>query len=348
MSWLRRLLNTLRPARLDRHIDRETATLDDLRAMPGVAATATSWTLPGAPGPSQTEFEITGRSDAANPTIAGWRTVSPGYFSAMQIPVVAGELCRSSLAGVHRPGLPMNLMVNSSFVRRYFSTASPIGVDLTWDNRSLAGRIVGVVGDARELGVDQHAVPTVYACDSAPNPFPWFLVRTNGDPIALAAVVRLRLKELDPLRSVYDIAPLEQRIDEAYAQNRLRTWLISLFALTALTLVCAGVYGTLSYAVSLRRREVALRLALGALRRHVVQQLTATSIRIVGIAAACGLLLALIFTQSLSTMLYGVTPADPVTLVGVVSLVIVVASAAAIVPAVRAAFTAPMRALREE
>ncbi len=107
------------------------------------------------------------------------------------------------------------------------------------------------------------------------------------------------------------MAPLEERIGDAYAQNRLRTWLLTLFAVTALGLVCAGIYGTLSYAVSLRRREVALRLALGALRGSVVHQLMTTSIRIVGTAAACGLVLALLFTQTLSTMLYGVTPDRP-------------------------------------
>jgi ABC-type antimicrobial peptide transport system permease subunit len=104
----------------------------------------------------------------------------------------------------------------------------------------------------------------------------------------------------------------------------------------------------LSYAVSLRRREVALRLALGALRRSVVHQLMTMSIRIVGTASAVGLLLALLFTRSLSTMLYGVTPTDPATLTGVMFLVVAVAFIAAFIPAARATFVQPMRALREE
>ena len=88
------------------------------------------------------------------------------------------------------------------------------------------------------------------------------------------------------------MTPLEERIGDAYAQNRLRTWLLTAFAVTALGLVCTGIYGTLSYAVSLRRREVALRLALGALRRTVVNQLMATTIRVVGTSSAVGLVLA--------------------------------------------------------
>jgi putative ABC transport system permease protein len=144
------------------------------------------------------------------------------------------------------------------------------------------------------------------------------------------------------------MAPLEDRIGDAYAQNRLRTGLLTLFALTALGLVCTGIYGTLSYAVSLRRREVALRLALGALRRSVVHQLMTTSIRVVGTASACGLILALLFAQMLSTMLYGVSPADPATLTGALAVVVTVALLAAFIPAARAAFMQPMRTLRED
>jgi ABC-type antimicrobial peptide transport system permease subunit len=164
----------------------------------------------------------------------------------------------------------------------------------------------------------------------------------------MADSIRRKVRELEPQRSVYEVTTLDTRVGDAYAQNRLRTSLLTFFALTALALVCAGVYGTLSYAVSLRRREVALRLALGALRRSVVNQLMATTIRIVGTSSAVGLMLALLFAQSLATMLYGVTPTDPVTLAGVVVVVMAVAFIAALIPAARAAFVQPMRALRED
>jgi predicted lysophospholipase L1 biosynthesis ABC-type transport system permease subunit len=207
---------------------------------------------------------------------------------------------------------------------------------------------VGVVGDAREAGADREPAPTVYTCFSFPYPAPWHVLRTAGDPAAAVTAVRRRIRELEPARSIYDVAPLEQRMGDAYAQNRLRTWLLSLFAITALGLVCAGVYGTLAYAVRLRRREVAVRLALGALRTTVVTQLMGTSIRVVATACLVGLGLALLFTRSLSTMLYGVTPTDPATLAAVVALVVTVAGIAAVIPATRAAFVQPMRALREE
>lgn len=239
-------------------------------------------------------------------------------------------------------------MVNRSFADRYSPGRSPIGHHLSWDSGSLAGRISGIVSDARELGIDHAAVPTVYSCDSAPNPFPWFIVRTKNEPASIAGAVRQRLAQLEPLRSVYDMAPLEERIGDAYAQNRLRTWLLTFFGLTALVLVCTGTYGTLSYAVSLRRREVALRLALGALRRTVVNQLMATTVRVVGTSSAVGLVLALLFAQSLSSMLYGVSPTDPATLGGVIVAVVAVAFIAALIPTARAAFVQPMRGLRED
>ncbi len=333
------------PAGLVSRINR---TIDELATLPNVEAVATSWTLPGSPGPYQIEFAVEGRPATEPAVIAAWRTVSPGYFNAMEIPMLSGELCRSLQAGIHRPGAALDVMVNRSFAERYFRGRSPLGRHVTWDNGSLAGRISGIVGDARELGIDHPAAPTVYSCDSAPNPFPWFIARTNSEPAAIGVAVRQRLAQLAPLRSVYDMAPLDERIGDAYAENRLRTWLLTLFALTALGLVSAGVYGTLSYAVGLRRREVALRLALGALRRSVVHQLMTTSIRIVGAASVCGLILALLFAQTLSTMLYGVSPADPPTLAGVLAVVITVALLAALIPAARATFVQPMRALRED
>jgi predicted permease len=221
-------------------VGRINTTLDQLATLPNVEAVATSWTLPGAPGPYEIEFAIGGRPTSAPPVVAAWRTVSPGYFDTMGIRLLGGDLCRSLPAGIHRPGAALDVMVNRSFAERYSRGRSPVGSHVSWDSGSLAGRISGVVGDARELGIDRPTAPTVYACDSAPNPFPWFIMRTNGEPASMATAVRQRLAQLEPLRSVYDMAPLEERIGDAYAENRLRTWLLTLFALTALGLVSAG------------------------------------------------------------------------------------------------------------
>ena len=204
------------------------------------------------------------------------------------------------------------------------------------------------------LGVTDEAVRRSQAtCPASealrvPHPFPWYFVRTSSDPMAAAAAIRRRINELEPLRAVYDILPLEQRIDDAYSQNRLRAILLSLFAATALSLTCLGVYGTLSYIVSLRRREVGLRVALGALSRNIVAQLLVRAFRVVLLACGVGILMSLALARVLSGVLYGVSPSDPATLSGVVVIVLGVAVLAALLPALRASRIDPMTALRED
>jgi putative ABC transport system permease protein len=208
--------------------------------------------------------------------------------------------------------------------------------------------VTGTVADARELGIGSAVVPTVYACDSAPSPFPWYLARTSGDTGAAAAAVRRKIGELEPLRSVYQIAPLDQLIGDAYAQTRLRTVLLTFFAATALLLAALGVYGTLSYVVGLRRREIGLRVALGARHANIVSQFLFKALRVVGVGCVAGLGLVFVFTRSLASMLYGVAPTDVTTLVAVLAVVTCIAAAAALIPAKRAARLDPMEALRFE
>jgi ABC-type antimicrobial peptide transport system permease subunit len=170
----------------------------------------------------------------------------------------------------------------------------------------------------------------------------------RGEPRDAIAAVRAKVKELEPLRSVFDIMALDERIGGAYAEHRMRMALVALFAVAALSLACLGVYGTLSYLVGLRRREVGLRLALGALRRDIVRQLVGESLRVVLLACAAGLALSLVFGRAWSSLLFGVSPSDPATLSGVVGVVLVAALVAAVIPSVRAALVEPMGVLRQE
>jgi putative ABC transport system permease protein len=160
--------------------------------------------------------------------------------------------------------------------------------------------------------------------------------------------VRRKLHELEPMRSVYDVTPLTEHISDAYAENRLRTILLGCFAVTAVSLACVGLYGTLSYLVSLRRREVALRLALGALRGQVVRQFLGVGLRTAAAGSAAGLVLAAVFARLLSGMLFGVSATDGATAAGVLAIVLTVSAAASLIPAIRAARVEPMQALREE
>jgi putative ABC transport system permease protein len=195
--------------------------------------------------------------------------------------------------------------------------------------------------------MDRPPVPTVYWCADW-NPMPYFFVRTQGEPLDVAQAVRIKMKEIEPLRSVYDIAPLEERIGEAFSENRLRTILLGGFAVSALSLACVGLYGTLSYIVNGRRREVGLRLALGASRIAMIRQFLVQGLGVASLACVCGVGLSLAFTRVLSNMLYGVSASDPMTLSSVIAIVLAVAGLAALVPATRAALIEPMRVLREE
>ncbi len=336
-------------ARLIQRIDR---TLDTIGVLPGVESAATAAMLPGVGGGYSQSFEwVGGPTSVQSEMIAEGRMVSPGYFKTVQIPLLGGELCRQR-PDAWMPTAELDVMVNRSFVDRYLAGRPPIGLHLLGVNGSQPrGRIVGVVGDARETGMDRDPAPTVYYCfnaPSAPDPTPMFLVRTRGDPMAMANAIRLTMKQLEPLRSVYDIAPLTERISDAFAQNRLRTVLIAIFAGAALALTCLGVYGTLSYTVALREREVGLKLALGAPRGHVIARFLIEALSVVGLACLGGLALSFVFARILSGMLFGVAPTDPATLSAVIAVMMVVAAVAALLPAARAAALDPMRALREE
>jgi putative ABC transport system permease protein len=321
------------PARVER-------TRAGLEALPGVEAAAVSGMLPGVTGRNQQEFTLAEGAAADVSLIADFRTnVSPSYFETVGIPLLSGELCRESddQAGY--------AMVNRSFATRYFSDRSVIGLRLA---ANPPRRIVGVVGDAREAGLASAPVPAVYLCSFTGDATPWYLVRTTGPPAAAASSVRAKLRELEPTRTVYDLAPLEDHIGDVHAENRLRTLLLTAFAATALALTCLGIYGTLSYVVGLRRREVGLRVAVGARPADIAAQFLLHALRVVAVAGIAGVALALAFGQVLSGMLFGVSPSDPATLAGVVGVVAAVAVLAALVPALRAARIDPMEALREE
>jgi putative ABC transport system permease protein len=318
--------------------------LDGMRGAPGVAATALALNLPGVPTDYQIELKLEeGRSATEPKILAQGRAVSPTYFAALGIPLLAGETCRDDASA-------RSAMVNHAFVNAYFPGGSPIGFHLSQPGSAFLQTSVvrGVVGDAREIGLDRAPVPTVYWCGSYWQPGAHFLIRTHGDPRLLTESVRKMIRAIEPSRSVYDITPLADQISGAYLENRLRTMLLAFFATAAILLACVGLYGTISYSVTVRKREVGLRLALGALRGQIVRQVLAQGLAVAGLGCAAGLLLAGAFTRLLSGMLYGVSATDPAALGAVVVMVLVVTAAASLIPAVRAARLEPMRVLREE
>jgi len=340
--------------------------VDVLGKLPGVDSAATTGDLPGVPQHYPTELNLVeGEQDSEQKVVAESRFISPSYLATMQIPLLAGELCRDPLlqlmstpedpAGIHHIDISrVEVLVNRSFAETYSPVSTAMGRHLrvlgnAFLRPNQAGEIRGIVGDAREEGVNREPGPTVYWCMSASGPDPFYLVRTHAaQPLAVAGTLRKKIHEIEPGRSVFDITPLEERIDNAFAENRLRTVLLAFFAATAVTLACVGLYGTLSYSVNVRQREVGLRLALGALRGQIVKQFLLQGLGVSTIGCLVGWGLAAAGGRLLSGMLYGVSPSDLTTLSSVVLMVLFVAALASLIPAVRAARLDPMQVLREE
>ena len=324
-------------------IQRIDRTLESLRTLPGVEAASTSAMLPGVPSQYQLEFKIDGKLEPGHPILADNRYVSAGYFDVMRIPLLMGEGCRAAST--------TDILVNRSFAGKYMSASPPAGHKLSgavYNDFLPQGMIRGVVGDAREEGLNAQPVPTVYSCFSAPDPFPNYLVRVRGDPMAMAETIRRQVHEIEPSRSVYAFAPLQEHLDEASSENRLRTMLLTIFAATAILLACIGLYGTLSYLGRLRKREVGVRLALGAMRNQIVARFLFQGLRVAAVGCATGLALGMGLSHFIGSMLYGVSALDPATYGGVILLILLVAAVASLVPALRAARVEPVEVLREE
>lgn len=270
------------------------------------------------------------------------RYVSKDYFTTMRIPLVAGAACDAHVDG-------SGVVVNRKFASTYFGTRSPVGLHLALSSGEIQPQaIVGVVGDARELGIDHEPVPTVYWCGPPIDPGRYYLVRTAGDPGDFAVSLRRAMQSVEPSRAVYDLAPLPSHLSDAFGEARLRTLLLTLFATTAISLACIGLYGSMSYLLATKRREIGLRMALGAPRRQVRLHFVAQGLVVAGVGIGIGLCLAVWSARFLSGMLYAVRSNDPAALGGAMAIMLSVALLASVVPAIRFTRTDPMQVLREQ
>ena len=326
---------------LRQRVDRD---LEALRSTPGVENAATSVALPGIPFGNPVEFRvIEGQPDPNRRITARGRVVSAGYFATMHIPLLAGEPCRETQVEA--------VVVNRSFADTYLTGRTVIGNHLQAvpANPYMGpSEIRGIVADVREDGLQHEPAPTVYWCNNAPVPSPAFLIRTLAEPMAMAETVRRTIHQVEPGRSMYEVMPLEEHLHDAFAENRMRTTLLSFFALTAVSLACIGLYGTLSYVVNVRRREVGLRLAVGAMRGQIATQFLKEGLRASALGCIAGLALAAAFSRVLAGMLYGIAASDAATFTGVALLVLLTSALASLLPAARAARVEPMQVLREE
>jgi putative ABC transport system permease protein len=315
-------------------------TMEGLRTIHGVMDVATAAADPGIPLPFISEFRVAEGDAASGPLRGLKRYVSPEYFATLGIPLLSGELCG--------PEESSGALVNRAFAETYFPGASPVGKHIL-PQPGTADPIVpitGVVADAREQGRNTSPAPLAYFCAAAPFPMPIYLVRTNGSPLEIVADVRHKVKELEPLRSVHDVMPLNKRWSDTATE--LRTWLLSLFSLVAGLLAGVGLYGTMSYFANIRRREVGVRMALGAAPGQILREFLRQGVGVATVATLIGLGLSMLLARWLSGMLFGVSTTDPWTLLGVCASVLLVAALASFIPSLRASRLEAMQVLREE
>ena len=275
--------------------------------------------------------------------------VSDAFFATLGIPVVQG---RTFTADDRRGSEPV-IVINETAARRFFPNTSPLGRGLAVSTGLTSGdstaRIIGVVPDVRHQALTERATPELYiSLRQMPTPSPAVFLRTSGDPYALLAPARAALREIAPEAPINQVTTMPQLITASTAGERLVGWSLAGFAGLALALAALGVYGVVAFSVSQRRREVAVRMALGAEPGRVLSMILREGMALVAAGAVLGVAAALLLGKTLANQLYGVAPRDPLTLVTIVAVLGGVAALATLLPARRAAAADPMTALRAD
>lgn len=340
------------PQRYDgpRRVQFADAVLARVGATPGVAHVAAGNALPFVSLGSGVGFEMPSPTDPAvkQQVQATLRSVSPDYFRALGLRLVAGRLLADSDSAATSPVV----VVNRSFARRYLGEA-PLGmrVPLRFERGRSQVEVVGVVDDMHQSSVADPSAPELFV--SYRQVPAWmvrgaliFVARTVDDPLAHVATLRAAVRELDPAVVLDDVMTMDQRVRSSLARPRLYAVLLTMLALAAAAIAGVGLFGVLSYAVAQRAREIGVRTALGATPGRIVRLVLRQVVAIAATGTAIGFAVALVATRSLATFLYGVGEHDAVSFVAVAVLLAIVSAAAAVVPARRAARVDPLTALR--
>ena len=324
----------------------QTRLIEELQRMPGVRAAGYANFLPGSGATLRSQVTVAGISggEPNGMLTVGSRTVTGGYLRALSVPLAAGERCSDTPEG---PPAPLRALVNRRFVERFAAGQNLIGRELTFTEFNTRFLIAGIVGDVLEDRPSTPPVPYVYTClPLGAWPDPEYVVRASGDPRLLLGSIRQLVKSLDPARPIFGAKLLTEVMETTLDQPRQNASLLVSFAAAALVLAALGLYGLLSLLVAERRRELGVRMALGASPRDLVKVIVVGAGRLVagGVAIGGALLLAAGFL--LRTLLFGVTPYDPQALAWSIGALAIAALAAMILPARQAAGVSAMEAMK--
>jgi putative ABC transport system permease protein len=325
--------------------------LESIRRLPGVAAAGAVRKLPLASELGDWGLQVEGFAPPPGEKVQGdWQIATPGYFEAMGIPLQRGRLFT---AADRRDAEPV-MVVSEAMAQRFWPGRDPIGRRIRASTPRWH-RVVGVVGDVRHNGLTAQVKGTWYvprsqfdlATGAAIYPMT-LVIRTAGDPAAWAAPVRAAIHAVDARLPVSAVRPLESVVAGAVAKQRFTTFFLLLCSALALALAAVGVYGVVRFRVGARSREIGLRMALGARPGQLLRGVVSQGMAPVAAGLAIGALAALGLTRFLGSLLYGVEPQDPPTLLASVVTLALVALAATWLPARRAARVDPLVVLREE
>jgi predicted permease len=314
------------------------------REIPGVVAAGAGSSVPWTGYDDNTSFDIPGRPVKPGESIqARYQRATPGYFEALRWPLLRGRLFEDG----DRADAQLVVVVNEVLVRRYFEDADPVGREINFFGRRR--RIVGVVADVRDDPADADAEPAVWmAAVQQPDSGMSVVVRSSGG--ALAPVPRLReaLATLDRELPMAELRTLEGVAEAALAERRFALLACQTFAALGLLLAAIGIYGLLTYIVQQRRKEIGIRMALGATRAALLWMVTGSGLRLAVAGVVAGVLLAPLAGRAMTALLYGVSAMDVVTFVVAPVLMLLTAGVASAVPGWIAARSQPMSALRDQ
>jgi len=322
--------------------------VSSLRSLPGVRGAAVSSGIPFGAGNYTTHPMFTSGPSALAPETRvpiDWRCVSPGYFGAMNIPLMRGR----DFTGADNSGSTPVIVVSAATAKKFWAGADPIGRVLHPNAKpSLIFTVVGVVGDVRSTALTQESPALYYSVGQRLAGLMDVVVRADRSPEALMPAIRERVHALDSQLALANVRTMNQWLSNSAAQPRLNTVLLSAFAGMALLIASIGVYGVLAYSVSQRTNELGVRMALGATPDRIVQLILREGMLVGFAGIGAGLLGALVLGRALSSLVFGVSVRDPAVFVGVAAALGVVAFAACYIPARRAMKVDPMVALRYE
>lgn len=316
-----------------------------IQALPGTKAVGGVTVLPlGSAMRSASRFMVEGQPLPANGArpVAETRSVSPGYFAAMGIPLRMGRPLDA------HDYSSQTIVVNESIAQRFWPGGDPIGKRInlcSLDPKPCWLTIIGVAGNVHQYGLEAAPTLDVYLSEGWPR---YMVIRTASDPVALAQAAIGEVHRFDSNLPVTHVMTLDNLFSDSVSPRRFSTFLLGMFAGLALLLAAMGIYGVMSYVVSLRTNEIGIRMALGAQPGDIWRLVIGRGARLALAGVAFGLLGAFALTKLISSLLYAVKPTDPVTFGGVALLLVSVALLACYVPARRAMRVDPMIALRYE